>query len=457
NFVPDGKGILPNFNGPCKPSVDIFTELDPLGTGRVRPFVDRKDFFQDLKNPPRKQLKDLYSAEFYGDPDSTGQLLSTPPPSSSPKAPTKSTLHASSMSKARKSGSSAQQQQQNTILSTGLRDSFRFRSESPPNYSPPPPPPSQNPAAATNSNHIEATNNTAFSNNEYFATPPSAVSTSTLGNKSSTLKTTTPLLPPPGSSSASPGIARTNKKSPQLLKQMTISAGSVITSSSSSPKTLPRSTRLGKQTTIDLPSADEMSPIPNLTPPPRPPHHGTLSKNVTLATAVPRPYSSDKTHGSQSHLRGTASSALTFTARTFTTSSQLAPEPPPRPLQTNINASITNNATTCGSNPSSPQIPLVSPPPLPPKKTSIGPTLSNPSSLSSANKNLYTTADVRNKSGDQKLSENDLPLPLPSRKIQNLNSSHSISNHSNSSNTFGNSTPGRYASPGASRYEAPEI
>ncbi|XP_049864591.1 protein disabled isoform X2 [Schistocerca gregaria] len=38
---------------------DVFTELDPLGTGRSKPYVDRKDFFQELKNPPKKVLKDL--------------------------------------------------------------------------------------------------------------------------------------------------------------------------------------------------------------------------------------------------------------------------------------------------------------------------------------------------------------------------------------------------------------
>ncbi|CAG9863532.1 unnamed protein product [Phyllotreta striolata] len=38
---------------------DVFTELDPLGTGRVRPYIDRKHFFQELKNPPKKALNDL--------------------------------------------------------------------------------------------------------------------------------------------------------------------------------------------------------------------------------------------------------------------------------------------------------------------------------------------------------------------------------------------------------------
>lgn len=39
----------------------MFTELDPLGTGLSKPYVDKKYFFQHLKNPPKKVLKDLVS------------------------------------------------------------------------------------------------------------------------------------------------------------------------------------------------------------------------------------------------------------------------------------------------------------------------------------------------------------------------------------------------------------
>lgn len=40
-----------------------FTDLDPLGTGKLKPYVDKKYFFQDLKNPPKKVLKDLSEHE----------------------------------------------------------------------------------------------------------------------------------------------------------------------------------------------------------------------------------------------------------------------------------------------------------------------------------------------------------------------------------------------------------
>ncbi|XP_053684170.1 protein disabled [Sabethes cyaneus] len=38
---------------------DVFTDLDPLGTGKIKPYIDKKYFFQELKNPPKKVLKDL--------------------------------------------------------------------------------------------------------------------------------------------------------------------------------------------------------------------------------------------------------------------------------------------------------------------------------------------------------------------------------------------------------------
>ncbi|XP_069361666.1 protein disabled isoform X3 [Maniola hyperantus] len=44
---------------PAPACYDVFTELDPLGTGRSKPYVDKKLFFQELKNPPKKVLKDL--------------------------------------------------------------------------------------------------------------------------------------------------------------------------------------------------------------------------------------------------------------------------------------------------------------------------------------------------------------------------------------------------------------
>lgn len=49
----------PTTTSPATHIIDAFSELDPLGTGKIRPYIDKKYFFQDLKNPPKKVLKDL--------------------------------------------------------------------------------------------------------------------------------------------------------------------------------------------------------------------------------------------------------------------------------------------------------------------------------------------------------------------------------------------------------------
>ncbi|XP_075217343.1 DAB adaptor protein isoform X2 [Lycorma delicatula] len=82
-----------------KDQFDVFTELDPLGTGRSKPYIDKKDFFQELKNPPKKVLKDLvceapketnpplFQATF--DNDTTGTLngIGETPPKQDPLFP----------------------------------------------------------------------------------------------------------------------------------------------------------------------------------------------------------------------------------------------------------------------------------------------------------------------------------------------------------------------------------
>uniref|UniRef100_A0A182NIW2 PID domain-containing protein n=1 Tax=Anopheles dirus TaxID=7168 RepID=A0A182NIW2_9DIPT len=52
-------------SGAAQPSsyTDVFTDLDPLGTGKIKPYIDKKYFFQELKNPPKKVLKDLSGKE----------------------------------------------------------------------------------------------------------------------------------------------------------------------------------------------------------------------------------------------------------------------------------------------------------------------------------------------------------------------------------------------------------
>merc|ERR1719402_1543426 len=37
----------------------LFTDLDPLGTGKSKPFVDKKDFFSDSKTSPKMRVPEL--------------------------------------------------------------------------------------------------------------------------------------------------------------------------------------------------------------------------------------------------------------------------------------------------------------------------------------------------------------------------------------------------------------
>ena len=42
---------------------DVFTELDPLGTGKIRPFIDKKDFFNDVRKQTKRLLRELGDGE----------------------------------------------------------------------------------------------------------------------------------------------------------------------------------------------------------------------------------------------------------------------------------------------------------------------------------------------------------------------------------------------------------
>ncbi|XP_043528457.1 protein disabled isoform X1 [Frieseomelitta varia] len=67
------------------PQIDVFTELDPLGTGLIKPYVDKKDFFQHLKNPPKKVLKDLVSTSSADTFPTNFNVLSEPLESAKPR------------------------------------------------------------------------------------------------------------------------------------------------------------------------------------------------------------------------------------------------------------------------------------------------------------------------------------------------------------------------------------
>uniref|UniRef100_A0A182MKU7 PID domain-containing protein n=1 Tax=Anopheles culicifacies TaxID=139723 RepID=A0A182MKU7_9DIPT len=79
----DDSGKTPQSSGAAQPSsyTDVFTDLDPLGTGKIKPYIDKKYFFQELKNPPKKVLKDLsgkestFNANFAAEDQTSSQML----------------------------------------------------------------------------------------------------------------------------------------------------------------------------------------------------------------------------------------------------------------------------------------------------------------------------------------------------------------------------------------------
>lgn len=63
---------------------DVFTDLDPLGTGKIKPYIDKKYFFQELKNPPKKVLRDLSGADSSFNANFSSEELERQSPSTIP-------------------------------------------------------------------------------------------------------------------------------------------------------------------------------------------------------------------------------------------------------------------------------------------------------------------------------------------------------------------------------------
>jgi len=55
-------GMVSSLDSNINVSSELFTDLDPLGTGKSRPYVDKKDFFSELKSSSPK-LGNMSSAE----------------------------------------------------------------------------------------------------------------------------------------------------------------------------------------------------------------------------------------------------------------------------------------------------------------------------------------------------------------------------------------------------------
>nr|XP_019532643.2 protein disabled-like isoform X2 [Aedes albopictus] len=81
-------GFKQSYSTTPQPSsyTDAFTDLDPLGTGKIKPYIDKKYFFQELKNPPKKVLKDLSGQDSSFNANFSSEDLQRQSPQTLPKS-----------------------------------------------------------------------------------------------------------------------------------------------------------------------------------------------------------------------------------------------------------------------------------------------------------------------------------------------------------------------------------
>ncbi|EAT40004.1 AAEL008229-PA [Aedes aegypti] len=81
-------GFKQSYSTTPQPSsyTDAFTDLDPLGTGKIKPYIDKKYFFQELKNPPKKVLKDLSGQDSSFNANFSSEDLQRQSPQTVPKS-----------------------------------------------------------------------------------------------------------------------------------------------------------------------------------------------------------------------------------------------------------------------------------------------------------------------------------------------------------------------------------
>ncbi|XP_076032269.1 uncharacterized protein LOC143020029 isoform X3 [Oratosquilla oratoria] len=419
---------------------DVFTELDPLGTGRVRPYIDKKDFFNDIRKPAKRVLRDLTDGE--------GSSPCSPRTQPGLIPPEVSALVASTSLYSTRSDTITSSHPQTSTETTPVHSSSIAMQPFTDSFSPP-----ADAFAASDlqtSVHTEerdpfdtsnfpASNFADFSSfgNESPRSQRSEMSSSipdepvpqvpcgpltvALPPESFRDSPPPPFSPPPPPLSRSP--ARTGSAgsgSPQLQrpyqgssprgrlsKQVTVAA-----SYSVSPKTLPRSHKFHKQSSFEsdwdsgVVSHHKMYASGELTPPtpprqqsegglsPRPRPRSSLSKHISNSSAALslRPsnsrYSDDQFSSPEVECRPFPNSEMGMMGM----SAEEAPEPPPRPAH-------------------------VEPPPLPPKRQPTHVTLKPPPRPPPSLDSHYNYINEYDSSPSPEAAKSlSPPIPIPARK-----------------------------------------
>nr|XP_053634719.1 protein disabled-like isoform X5 [Cherax quadricarinatus] len=408
---------------------DVFTDLDPLGTGKNRPYIDKRDFFSDMRKPVGRPLREMGDGEASAPCSPRTQPGMIPPEVSALVASTSlyaTTPRSICVTASRHSASTNITPVHGTSLSSHSftesfsppdsfgQEDFHFQQ-------------------ASEKDFYEASN---FSSSGFadFNTFPNDSPRSQRSEVSSSIPDEPPpplpcgpltvALPPesfrdspppfsPPPVPRSPARMASGAGSPQLhhphrspIPRTRLSKHMIVATSSLSPKTLPRSHKFRKQSSFENewdtrdmehsqgftsgeltpPTPPQMQSEGGLSPRPRPRSHLSKQLSASSATLSLRP-----SHGRYSDVEQFSSPEVEsrpFPTDDLNLSYEEAPKPPPRPAH-------------------------IEPPPLPPKRQPTHVTLRPPPRPPPTSDAHYNYINEYDSSPEE---ANTPPIPIPARK-----------------------------------------
>ncbi|KAK7071064.1 hypothetical protein SK128_002054 [Halocaridina rubra] len=408
---------------------DVFTELDPLGTGKNRPYVDKRDFFSEMRKPVKRVLRELGDGEASAPCSPRTQPGMIPPEVSALVAST--SLYATTP---RSSSVTASQPPTSTnttpIHGTSMPSQSFTESFSPPDSF------GQEEFQFHQSSEKDFYEVSNFPSSGFadFNTFPNDSPRSQRSEMSSSIPDEPPpplpcgpltvALPPesfrdspppfsPPPVPRSPAKMASGPGSPQLshmrhspLPQARLSKQMLVAATSISPKTLPRSHKFRNEASFDSewdrrdlrhhrsftggeitpPSPPQQHTDGGVSPRPRPRSHLTKQLSASSATLSLRP--SHSRYGEIEPFSSPEGESRPFPTDDLNLGYEEAPKPPPRPAH-------------------------IEPPPLPPKRQPTHVTLRPPPRPPPSSDPHYNYINDYDSSPDE---ANTPPIPIPARK-----------------------------------------
>ncbi|XP_071519056.1 uncharacterized protein Dab isoform X3 [Panulirus ornatus] len=408
---------------------DVFTDLDPLGTGKNRPYVDKRDFFSDMRKPVRRVLRELGDGEASAPSSPRTQTGMIPAEVSALVASTSlyaTTPRSINVTASRHSSST----NITPVHSTSMPSHSFTESFSPPDSF------GQEDFRFHQVSEKEFYDTSNFSSSGFadFNTFPNDSPRSQRSEVSSSIPDEPPpplpcgpltvALPPesfrdspppfsPPPVPRSPARMASGPGSPQLshphhspVPRTRLSKQVIATTSSLSPKTLPRSHKFRKRSSLEndweiiemeyprgFTSGELTPPTPpqvqsegGLSPRPRPRSHLSKQLSVSSATLSLRP--SHSRYSDAEQFSSPEVESRPFPTDDLNLSYEEAPKPPPRPAH-------------------------IEPPPLPPKRQPTHVTLRPPPRPPPTSDAHYNYINEYDSSPEE---ANTPPIPIPARK-----------------------------------------